>query len=619
MRLNMSLLVAWWVACAGITTGCALPRWSLAPDPTPWHDSASAADQFSVFRDLMQQPLRTQPWIDLLQQRRSGNAADWWSVVTQLARRGRDDAAPHASRASAAPALPPALDAHTLQALGALPEPLSTPLQAQLQAMLQAQRLLDHALREIPADVTRHALMSQPPDAHRLAALAPRVDLPALARGMQLVLDATATLQMQLADLARRGQLPPLVWRHPTAQGWIHLDTTGKSQAHAPNDVWLWIKVGGDDTYQLDAFHGLSDRRAVRVLLDTSGSDRYEANTAGGDAAAGVLGLSLHWDGETSDADVHNQWSCTRWCQGSGLLGAAALVHAGRGKDVMRAQTQAQAYALGGLALLADAAAPAAHQTTRGHTRYEALSDAQGSAGPSGVALLVDTQGHDRYTLAAQPLVAPSSQLPDRNASMGQGAGRGWLLRSGDGSVTATAGGVGVLMDLQGDDHYSAQVFAQGAGYQQGLGLLLDAGGHNEHTAAWYALGAAAHGAAGIFVASGHGNDRYNISHVTALGAGHDASLGWFEDRGGDDGHTIADMGLGVGSDGGTGVFINTSGNDCVRVTGTHGRVMGQHVWVQKRPGGADDVRAGSGIYRGGPTNEASTQAGGKRNVSTRC
>jgi hypothetical protein len=110
---------------------------------------------------------------------------------------------------------------------------------------------------------------------------------------------------------------------------------------------------------------------------------------------------------------------------------------------------------------------------------------------------------------------------------MGQGAGRGWRGRGGDPDVP---GGMGLLVDLAGDDHYTAQVFAQGVGFQQGLGVLIDAGGRNRHEAAWYALGAAAHQAVGVFWASGQGDAVYSLSHASGLGAATDQSLGWFED-----------------------------------------------------------------------------------------
>ena len=146
----------------------------------------------------------------------------------------------------------------------------------------------------------------------------------------------------------------------------------------------------------------------------------------------------------------------------------------------------------------------------------------------------VQPGGDDRYHLGNEVLVWPSAQLPDRNASLGQGAGYG-----------NTAGsGLALLMDAAGDDRYRAQVFAQGAGLRHGLGALLDLGGHNRHQAAWYAMGAAAHQGVGLLWAAGAGGDSYEVSHVTAMGAGHDGAVGLLVDGGGSDRFVLDDLGL---------------------------------------------------------------------------
>ena len=523
--------------------------------------------------------------------RSTGNASlepvamNAWELVSTLSKRDREAVQPH----------PPGLarlsvDEDTQHALQTLPPVLRQLLSRQLQSMLRAQAWLDEALTSIPVDVSRGDLLNERIPLQQLAALAPMVNLPALNSGMQELLEATETLGKSLKTLAQQNMLPPVVWRHQAPQGWIEVDTTGASLSQSPDNVWLWVKTGGNDVYQLDRWSGTEDRRAVRVLLDTGGNDRYTSTQTGADAAAGVLGLAVLWDADGSD-----HWECARWCQAAALLGAAALVNDGAGTDRIEAQTQAQAYAVGGLAMLGSNLTP--HDDPNGSmTHYQALSDAQGSAGPSGVAVLLDAQGDDHYTLAASPVVAPSSQLPDRNRSTGQGMGMGWRLVEGGRALLATAGGVGLLLDLAGNDHYTAQVFAQGAGYHEGLGLLIDAGGHNQHEAAWYALGAAAHGGTGVMVALGRGDDDYRISYVTGLGAGHDASLGWFEDRGGHDRYQLSDMGLGIGSNEGTGVFVDHEGPDCLMVTGTLGRVMGRRVWLM--PMEVSTGRGGAGVFR---------------------
>ena len=58
--------------------------------------------------------------------------------------------------------------------------------------------------------------------------------------------------------------------------------------------------------------------------------------------------------------------------------------------------------------------------------------------------------------------------LPNHYFSLSQGFGYGMRPFAG--------GGIGILCDLKGDDHYVADVYGQGASYWYSVGLLLDAG-----------------------------------------------------------------------------------------------------------------------------------------------
>jgi hypothetical protein len=156
---------------------------------------------------------------------------------------------------------------------------------------------------------------------------------------------------------------------------------------------------------------------------------------------------------------------------------------------------------------------------------------------------------------------------------MGQGAGRGVRPDSADGR--SSAGGIGILLDLQGDDHYVAQVFAQGVGYYEGLGLLVDDGGSDHFDAAWYAMGAAAHKGAGILLKRGTGDDSYRASHSIALGAAHDFAVGIFLDEGGNDHYQVGDLGLGAAHDNSTALFVDAAGGDIYQVAAAACRALG--------------------------------------------
>jgi hypothetical protein len=174
--------------------------------------------------------------------------------------------------------------------------------------------------------------------------------------------------------------------------------------------------------------------------------------------------------------------------------------------------------------------------------------------------MLVERGGNDHYVLDNSPLSRPSPQLPDRNASMGQGAGSG--LRTSDVDGRSAAGGIGILVDLAGDDHYEAQVFAQGVGFREGLGILVDDGGDDRYEAAWYSMGAGAHRGAGVLLDRGAGRDRYAASHTMSLGAAHDFSAAFFLDEGGDDRYRLGSLGLGAAHDNGVAFFVDAAGND---------------------------------------------------------
>jgi hypothetical protein len=182
------------------------------------------------------------------------------------------------------------------------------------------------------------------------------------------------------------------------------------------------------------------------------------------------------------------------------------------------------------------------------------------------------------------PLVRPSAQLPDRNTSMGQGAGYGMRGVFLDGR--STAGGIGMLLDLAGNDRYDAQVFAQGVGYYEGLGMLLDDGGNDRFESAWYAMGAGVHYAAGIFLDRGVGSDVYRSTHEMALGSGNDLSVGVFVDEGGDDEYTVGQLSLGHAHANSTGIFVDAAGNDRYTVMSATCRALGVaylHEWGNAR------------------------------------
>ncbi len=339
---------------------------------------------------------------------------------------------------------------------------------ATLAAMGRSHGFLRRALERVPAAATPGLLVRQAlegriepleePDFRELLA---QIERPALVAGM---LDLVAAVQRLRDFVAGSPSLPKVAWRIDTPLGAVVVDTTGRDNLHVLGGPLLVVDVGGNDRYE---FGARGDGRRISVLLDHGGDDEYVAVAPGADPSSAVLGYGILWD--TQGDDRHRG---TRLAQSSALFGAALLVDEA-GRNEFLADGFAQGHAIGGIAVLVGGP---------GDDAYRAQTHAQGSAGPAGVAMLVERGGDDRYTLDNSPLSMPSAQLPDRNTSMGQGAGRGLRTDSADGR--SAAGGIGVLVDLAGNDRYEAQVFAQGVGYEEGLGMLVDDADDDRHAAA---------------------------------------------------------------------------------------------------------------------------------------
>lgn len=451
-----------------------------------------------------------------------------------------------------------------------LPNPLRYELARVLAALSQSHQFLQRAFERFPPGVTPQLLRRQahegrftPFETPDYRQLLPLVEREAVLAGM---LDLVGAVERLQAFVKNEAALPSVAWSLQTPFGWIVVDTSGRNNRHHLKDSLLVLDVGGDDEYE---FLERGDTHAISVLLDHRGNDRYATAAPGADPSSATLGYGILWDTEGDD-----RYQGTQQAQASALFGAALLVDGG-GSNRFVASSRSQAHAIGGVAVLVSAG---------GDDEFTAQTYSQATGGPGGVAVLVDTGGNDRYRLTNVPLVRPSAQLPDRNTSMGQGAGYGMRGVFLDGR--STAGGIGMLVDLAGNDRYDAQVFAQGVGYYEGLGMLLDDGGNDRYESAWYAMGAGVHYAAGIFLDRGVGSDVYRSTHEMALGSGNDLSVGVFVDEGGDDEYTVGQLSLGHAHANSTGIFVDAAGNDRYTVMSATCRALGVaylHEWGNAR------------------------------------
>jgi hypothetical protein len=564
LRLIVSLL-----------TALAAPQSGLAQSPT-----AAPEQQFPLYRAVMAQPFQAAERVGRVTQRYREAVDSPSRLMVETARLAGltvpepDSAALRereaALRAQADPLavslawLAPLSQASSpwtpdLQGAAGLSMPLRLELARVVSALGRAHGFLQCALAHVPPGVTPELLRRQALDGRinplvepDFRTLLPLMDHDALLAGM---LDLMGAVQRLKSYVATTRHLLQVAWTLDTPLGRIVVDTTGRDNVYVMPAPLLLLDVGGSDRYE---FLPRSNSHSLSVLLDHQGDDHYVSATPGADPSAATLGYGILWDTQGDD-----RYEGTQQAQASALFGAALLVDGG-GHNRWTASSHAQAYAIGGLAVLSSGS---------GHDQFTAQTHSQASAGPRGVAVLIDAAGNDRYILNNTPLMRPSPQLPERNTSMGQGAGRG--LRADSLGSETTAGGIGLLLDLAGDDEYSAQVFAQGAGYQEGLGLLVDEAGNDRFEAAWYAMGAAAHLGAGVLLKRGAGHDSYQASHSMAMGAAHDFSVGVLVDEGGNDRYVAADLSLGAAHDHSTALLLDASGNDRYEVPVGACRVLG--------------------------------------------
>jgi hypothetical protein len=187
-----------------------------------------------------------------------------------------------------------------------------------------------------------------------------------------------------------------------------------------------------------------------------------------------------------------------------------------------------------------------------------------------------DLSGDDRYqcgerspssyNIEEHPEAKPDDPLFQYDC-FGLGAGSGFRVVRRNGktlSFDGIAGGLGLLIDVAGNDRYRSANFSQGAGYFFGAGFKLDLQGDDEHGAARYGLASGAHGGVGLFVDYG-GRDRYDsIGPFYDGGAAWDRSVTLFVDAGeGDDLYDLRRSdGLGLADHQSWSIFIDERGKD---------------------------------------------------------
>ncbi len=306
-------------------------------------------------------------------------------------------------------------------------------------------------------------------------------------------------------------------------------DVYKDKQSKSP--LCLLIEPGGSDRYEMQLHTGYN--AYSYLLLDYSGDDVYQ-NPGIGSQFFALGGLGVSYDLAGNDIYYTGDFAF------AAMIGVNVHVDAA-GKDIYESGLFSQGAAIRGVALLCDLA---------DNDSYRATTMAQGFGSVRAVGALLDYSGADTYDLGGKYLHAPL--MPNDFRSMGQGMGFGFR--------PDYAGGLGLLFDSKGNDHYLGGVYAQGVGYWYATGMLIDEGGNDVYNAIYYPQGSGIHLACG-YLYDGGGDDAYYSRNGPGQGAGHDWGQGILIDESGNDAYSIQG-GNGLGLSNSVGIFVDKSGDD---------------------------------------------------------
>lgn len=313
----------------------------------------------------------------------------------------------------------------------------------------------------------------------------------------------------------------------------------------------LIVDFGGDDSYTGPVAATTRPDHPLSVLIDLAGNDTYTHDDILTPAqGSGILGVGLLYDAAGSDRYIGKVFA-----QGSGFFGIGILFDKSGG-DNYKAETSAQGAGYFGIGLIIDA---------DGDDNYYLYGDGQGMGGiGGGIGCLADYAGDDIYT------AEPSSAVVNRgdyhsefsiNVNQAQGAGVG---RRGDGSDGHSwAGGLGVIVDIKGNDQYISGNWSLGCGYWFGTGICYDGEGDDLYKSVYFTQASGAHFCNGVLIDEA-GDDKHILYETAgaAFGFGWDFTNALFIDRAGNDEYSAKMISYGVAQIRSFALFFDMSGAD---------------------------------------------------------
>jgi hypothetical protein len=335
-----------------------------------------------------------------------------------------------------------------------------------------------------------------------------------------------------------------------TPAGRIVVSGEGQN-VHEERDVLLLVELGGNDIYREPVGATSSLTLPVSIAIDLSGNDRYEvADEMSATQGSGIFGTGvlIDWMGR----DVYQAGRCA---QGYGFFGTGLLADM-EGNDAYDIATAGQGAGFWGVGLLFDRG---------GDDLFRMDGNAQGYGGIGGVGTLLDYRGNDTYSAETDSRKVPRPDYTHSaeyvNGTNGQGAGMGRRGDLSDGH--SWAGGLGTLLDLQGDDEYLSGNWTLGAGYWYGMGFLYDKSGNDRYRATTFSIASGAHFCVGgLFDEAG--NDVYEglADARTGMGFGHDFTVAILFDRAGNDLYRFGWEGIGDAINTSQAFFVEGGGDD---------------------------------------------------------
>jgi hypothetical protein len=310
----------------------------------------------------------------------------------------------------------------------------------------------------------------------------------------------------------------------------IAIGTEGKNIYNGHFD--LIIDIGGDDVYNMS--NEILTGNNFSCIMDFSGNDFYNTYSDFGLAGA-LFSTSIIFDKAGNDIYKSQRGSL------GAAIGGIGLLYDEAGDDIYEGNSFSQGAACFGIGLLYD---------KNGNDTYIANTCSQAFGMTQGIGSIIDEKGNDSYLIS--PRALDIGRYEDHYVSMCQGYGLG--LRP------YYAGGIGMLLDCEGNDIYNTDIFGQGGGYWYALGMLIDKKGNDKYNGYQYSQGAGIHLAVGL-LQDDEGWDFYQSNGVSQ-GCGHDYGFGLLHDAKGNDNYSAYSLSQGAGNANGIGMLIDTEGRD---------------------------------------------------------